>query len=77
VEDGQDILTLSLGEVDGWTESSSSVVASRIAASGKVVTVAAGSNVERSSYSYCGGTDIDTRVHPDRGTLPVQEMVSM
>lgn len=52
VEDGQDILTLSLGEVDGWTESSSSVVASRIAASGKVVTVAAGNDVRRSSYLY-------------------------
>lgn len=52
VEDGQDILTLSLGEVDGWTESSSSVVASRIAASGKVVTVAAGNDVRLCSYLY-------------------------
>lgn len=42
VQDGQDILTLSLGGSDGWTESSSSTVASRIAASGKIVTIAAG-----------------------------------
>jgi hypothetical protein len=45
--DGQDILTLSLGGADGWTESSTSVVASRIAASGKIVTIAAGNDVRR------------------------------
>jgi hypothetical protein len=45
VEDKQDILTLSLGGADGWTESSSSVVASKIAATGKVVTIAAGNDV--------------------------------
>ena len=42
VKDGNDILTMSLGGSDGWTESSSSVVSSRIAASGKIVTIAAG-----------------------------------
>ena len=45
--DGQDILTLSLGGPNGWTESSSSVVASRIASSGKIVTIAAGNDVRR------------------------------
>lgn len=53
VADGQDILTLSLGGPDGWTESSSSVVASRIAASGKVVTIAAGNDVRSLSQSFC------------------------
>ncbi|KAG5633139.1 hypothetical protein DXG03_008238, partial [Asterophora parasitica] len=43
VKEGQDILTLSLGGSDGWTESSSSVVASKIAASGTIVTIAASS----------------------------------
>ena len=52
VADGQDILTLSLGGPDGWTESSSSVVASRIAASGKVVTIAAGNDVRPLSESF-------------------------
>ena len=52
VADGQDILTLSLGGPDGWTESSSSVVASRIAASGKVVTIAAGNDVRPVSESF-------------------------
>lgn len=42
--DGMDILTLSLGGVSGFIESSSSVVASRIAGKGKVVTIAAGND---------------------------------
>jgi len=45
VKDGNDILTLSLGGPGGWTESTASVVASRIAASGKIVTIAAGNEV--------------------------------
>ena len=45
VKDGQDILTLSLGGADGWTSSSAAVVASRIARSGKIVTIAAGNDV--------------------------------
>ncbi|CAE6463384.1 unnamed protein product [Rhizoctonia solani] len=40
--DGNDIITLSLGGPDGWTESVSGVVASRIAEKGRVVTIAAG-----------------------------------
>lgn len=45
-KDGQHILTLSLGGADGWTESSSSVVASRLADSGIIVTIAAGNDVK-------------------------------
>jgi len=44
VDDGMDILTLSIGGADGWTEGTSGVVASRIAASGKIVTIAAGNS---------------------------------
>ncbi|KAI0633256.1 subtilisin-like protease [Trametes polyzona] len=44
VSDGNDILTMSLGGTDGWTESSSAVVSSRIAATGKIVTIAAGND---------------------------------
>lgn len=40
--DGNDILTLSLGGAGGWLEAASGVVASRIADKGKVVTIAAG-----------------------------------
>lgn len=40
--DGNDILSLSLGGVAGWTESASSVVASNIAAAGRIVSIAAG-----------------------------------
>lgn len=45
VKEGQDILTMSLGGADGWTESTSSVVSSRIAGTGKIVTIAAGNDV--------------------------------
>lgn len=41
--DGNDILTLSLGGANGWLEEAGGVVASRIADKGTVVTVAAGS----------------------------------
>ncbi|KAI0081943.1 subtilisin-like protease [Panus rudis PR-1116 ss-1] len=44
VSEGQDILTMSLGGSDGWTEGSASVVSSRIADSGKIVTIAAGND---------------------------------
>ncbi len=50
-KDGQDILTLSLGGAAGWTESASSVVASRIAATGKIVTIAAGNDVRAFPFS--------------------------
>ncbi|KAJ7817766.1 subtilisin-like protease [Mycena olivaceomarginata] len=38
---GMDILTMSIGGADGWTEGISSVVSSRIAASGTIVTIGA------------------------------------
>jgi subtilisin family serine protease len=45
VKDGADVLNLSLGGPNGWTESASSVVASRIAATGKIVAIAASNEV--------------------------------
>lgn len=55
-----DILTLSLGGSDGWTESSSSVVASRLAARGKVITIAAGNDGAFGSwYTSSPGNGID------------------
>ncbi|KAF8800239.1 subtilisin-like protease [Phlegmacium glaucopus] len=50
VADGQDILTLSLGGSSGWTESSTSVVADRIAASGIIVTISAGNDGTSGSW---------------------------
>lgn len=43
--DGQDILNLSLGSADGWTETTIAVIASRVADQGKVVTIAVGNDV--------------------------------
>jgi len=40
--DGCDVITLSLGGPDGWSNGAGSVVASRLAAKGRVVTIAAG-----------------------------------
>lgn len=51
-KDGQDILTLSLGGADGWTESSSAVVASRLVDRGKVVTIAAGNDVSPTFFFF-------------------------
>ncbi|EJD54606.1 hypothetical protein AURDEDRAFT_179722 [Auricularia subglabra TFB-10046 SS5] len=42
--DGMDILTMSLGGSDGWTESTTSVLSSRLSDAGKVVTIAAGND---------------------------------
>lgn len=41
---GMDILTMSLGGSDGWTESTSAVLSSRLSDAGKVVTIAAGND---------------------------------
>ncbi|KAF5385811.1 hypothetical protein D9615_002603 [Tricholomella constricta] len=76
VKDGQDILTLSLGGADGWTESSSAVVASRIAASGKVVTIAAGNDGSSGSWyssSPGNGIDVISVASVDNTVIPLQE----
>ncbi|KAI0044850.1 subtilisin-like protease [Auriscalpium vulgare] len=60
VADEQDILTLSIGSASGWTTSTTSVVASRIADSGIIVTVAAGnSGVDGGWWTSSPGNGID------------------
>ncbi|KAJ7602261.1 peptidase S8/S53 domain-containing protein [Roridomyces roridus] len=44
VKDGMNVLSLSLGQSSGWTEGTTAVVASRIAATGKIVAIAAGND---------------------------------
>ncbi|KAI0049852.1 subtilisin-like protease [Auriscalpium vulgare] len=60
VADKQDILTLSIGSASAWTTSTTSVVASRIADSGIIVTVAAGnSGVNGGWWTSSPGNGID------------------
>ncbi|KAI0045483.1 subtilisin-like protease [Auriscalpium vulgare] len=58
--DKMDVLTLSLGGSSGWTETTSAVVASRIAAKGPVVTIAAGNDGEFGAfYTSSPGNGVD------------------
>ncbi|EMD33648.1 hypothetical protein CERSUDRAFT_159874 [Gelatoporia subvermispora B] len=50
VSDGNDILTMSLGGSSGWTEDTGSVVSSRIAATGKIVTIATGNDGTKGTF---------------------------
>ncbi|KAJ7772696.1 subtilisin-like protease [Mycena maculata] len=70
-----DILTLSLGGASGWTEGTSSVVASRIAAQGRVVTVAAGNNGAEGAWYTSdpgGGLGVISVASVDNIASPVQ-----
>ncbi|KAJ3530209.1 hypothetical protein NMY22_g8670 [Coprinellus aureogranulatus] len=74
-DDGNDILTLSLGEPDGWTSSVSSVIASRIAKSGKIVTVAAGNEGAIGSWytsAPANGIDVISVGSVENSVIPVQ-----
>jgi len=73
--DGQDVLTLSIGGPNGWTESSSAVVANRIARAGKIVTIAAGNQVKW-NYSDTGehsSYELHYRANTARGTVRILE----
>ncbi|RPD78695.1 subtilisin-like protease [Lentinus tigrinus ALCF2SS1-7] len=75
VKDGNNILTMSLGGTDGWTESSSSVVSSRIAASGRIVTIAAGNDGSKGSwYTSSPGNGINaiSVASLDNTVIPLQ-----
>ncbi|KAK7032714.1 minor extracellular protease vpr [Favolaschia claudopus] len=75
VKDKMDILTMSLGGADGWTESTGSVVSSRIAASGKIVTIAAGNEGASGAwYSSSPGNAIDaiSVASTDNTIVPLQ-----
>lgn len=55
------VITLSLGNPDGWSSSATSVVASRVAAAGRVVTVAAGNRGAAGAFyafAPAGGVDV-------------------
>ncbi|CAE6414623.1 unnamed protein product [Rhizoctonia solani] len=55
--DGNDVITLSLGGVAGWTESMSGVIASRIVDKGRIITIAAGNDGQYGSwYASSPGT---------------------
>ncbi|WWC89471.1 uncharacterized protein L201_004395 [Kwoniella dendrophila CBS 6074] len=57
--DGVDIINLSVGESSGWTESMLSVFASRLTASGVVLSISAGNRGQVGSfYSYSPGSGI-------------------
>ncbi|CEL53477.1 Minor extracellular protease vpr OS=Bacillus subtilis (strain 168) GN=vpr PE=1 SV=1 [Rhizoctonia solani AG-1 IB] len=53
-KDGNDVITLSLGGADGWTEAVSGVVASKIADAGRIVTIAAGNDGQYGSWYTSG-----------------------
>ncbi|KAJ3554568.1 hypothetical protein NM688_g3038 [Phlebia brevispora] len=75
VSDGVDILTMSLGGADGWTESSSAVVSSRIAATGKIVTIAAGNDgADGAFYTSSPGNAINaiSVASLDNTVIPLQ-----
>ncbi|KAF8149470.1 pyrolysin [Crassisporium funariophilum] len=75
VSDGNDILTLSLGGADGWTEGTASVVASRIAGAGKIVTIAAGNDGASGSWYTSGpgnGINVMSIASLDNTVIPLQ-----
>ncbi|KIM45535.1 hypothetical protein M413DRAFT_343058 [Hebeloma cylindrosporum] len=75
VSEGQDILTLSLGGADGWTEGTSSVLSSRIASNGKIVTIAAGNDGASGSWFSSGpgnGINVISVASLDNTVIPLQ-----
>ncbi|CAE6407387.1 unnamed protein product [Rhizoctonia solani] len=58
--DGNDVINLSLGGPNGWTQSLPSIVASRIAREGRIVTVAAGNEGQYGAwYASSPATGLD------------------
>ncbi|PPQ90634.1 hypothetical protein CVT25_006617 [Psilocybe cyanescens] len=75
VSEGQDILTLSLGGADGWTEGTATVVASRIAGAGKIVTIAAGNDGAFGAWFTSGpgnGINVISAASLDNTIIPLQ-----
>lgn len=75
VSEGQDILTMSLGGPDGWTENTASVVSSRISDMGKIVTIAAGNDGADGMFFTSGpGNAIDaiSVASLDNTVIPLQ-----
>lgn len=66
---------MSLGGPDGWTEGSASVVSSRIASTGKIVTIAAGNDGGKGAFYTSGpGNAIDaiSVASLDNTVIPLQ-----
>ncbi|KAJ1305221.1 hypothetical protein OPQ81_000250 [Rhizoctonia solani] len=58
--DGNDVINLSLGEPNGWTQSLSSVVASRIAREGRILAIAVGNEGQYGAwYTSTPATGLD------------------
>ncbi|OCH84198.1 subtilisin-like protease [Obba rivulosa] len=77
VSDGNDILTMSLGGSSGWTEDTSSVVSSRIAATGKIVTIAAGNDGTKGTFfasSPATGINAISVASVDNIVIPLQNV---
>ncbi|KAJ7097194.1 subtilisin-like protease [Mycena belliarum] len=76
-KDGVDIMTLSLGGASAWTEGTGTVVASRIAHAGKIVTIAAGNAGSSGSWFTSGpgnGIDVISVASSDNTVLPLQSL---
>ncbi|KAK1226551.1 hypothetical protein PQX77_010479 [Marasmius sp. AFHP31] len=74
-KDGNDVITLSLGGPSGWTGSAWSVVASRIAEKGRIVTVAAGNEGADGAWYASGpgtGEEVISVASVDTPHFPLQ-----
>ncbi|KAK7005815.1 subtilisin-like protease [Favolaschia claudopus] len=77
VKDGMDVLTMSLGGADGWTEGTATVVSSRIAAAGTIVTIAAGNDGSSGAWFTSGpGNAINaiSVASSDNTVIPLQSL---
>ncbi|KAK7053263.1 hypothetical protein VNI00_003889 [Paramarasmius palmivorus] len=76
-EEKNDILSLSLGGKSGWTETSTAVVASRIAKSGIAVAIAAGNDGDSGAWYFSGpadGLDVIAVASLDNPSYPLQSV---
>jgi subtilisin family serine protease len=77
--DGNDVITMSLGGTVGWTEVVSSVVSSRVAKAGRIVTIAAGNEGEAGAFfasAPASGIEVIAVGSVDNTVIPVQNAKS-
>ncbi|KAL0568529.1 hypothetical protein V5O48_013456 [Marasmius crinis-equi] len=77
-QEGNDVITLSLGGPSGWTYSTWSLVASRIAEKGRIVTVAAGNDGTQGAWYAAGpgsGEDVISVASVDNPRFPIQSVL--
>ncbi|CCA68627.1 related to subtilisin-like serine protease [Serendipita indica DSM 11827] len=73
--EGCDVITLSIGGPSGWTSGASSVVASRAAKAGRIVTIAAGNEGSSGMFYASGpsaGIDVVSVGSIDNTVIPIQ-----